>query len=275
MTFTSRPPSSFSALVSWENNAQAKTMACSIVTRQWTIICSLVVHGHWCCVDVPMILTGIPALLAWCKRITSDYAGVNIVNFTECWRSGLAFCAIIARFRPDLLDYARLREGQVFTNCSLAFDIAEKDLGIARLLDAEDMVQMEQLEELSIITYLAQFYHKFGDQTPQPATRVSLDSQNKSERDSGLDASSSSSRQSSPVLSSSSNHSAVKSRMSQGVNTIEEMPTSAKVFSYLNNYQSRHILNNHKKKTDNVPTESSADIIILKNDICSDIQTTK
>ena len=65
----------------------------------------LVEPGHWCCVDVPMILNGIPALLAWCKRVTSGYAGVNIVNFTECWRSGLPFCAIIARFKPDLLDY--------------------------------------------------------------------------------------------------------------------------------------------------------------------------
>ena len=153
-----------------------------------------------------MILTGITALLAWCKRITSGYAGVNVVNLTESWRSGLALCAIIARFRPDLLDYARLREGQVYNNCSLAFNIAEKDLGIARLLDAEDMVQMEQLDELSIITYLAQFYHKFRDQTPHPATRVSLDRQDTSERDSGLDASSSSSRQSSSVLSYSSNH---------------------------------------------------------------------
>ena len=90
-----------------------------------------------------MILTGIPALEAWCKRVTSGYAGVNIVNMTESWRSGLAFCAIIARFRPDLLDYDRIEDGQVDRNCSLAFSIAEEHLGIPSLLDPKDMVESE------------------------------------------------------------------------------------------------------------------------------------
>ena len=99
-----------------------------------------------------MILTGIPALQVWCKRVTSGYAKVNIVNMTESWRSGLAFCAIIARFRPDLLDYARIEDGHIFTNCSLAFNIAEEHLGIPSLLDPKDMVEMQQLDKLSIIT---------------------------------------------------------------------------------------------------------------------------
>jgi hypothetical protein len=155
-----------------------------------------------------MILTGIPALEEWCKHVTSGYAGVNIVNMTQSWRSGLAFCAIIARFRPDLLDYARLEGGQVFRNCDLAFSVAEEHLGIPSLLDPKDMVERDQLDKLSIITYLAQFYHKFSDQAPMPAARVSLckddsiEKDGNATKDSGLDDSSVSSRESSPVLSS-------------------------------------------------------------------------
>ena len=102
-----------------------------------------------------MILTGVPALEAWCKRVTSGYAGVSITDWSESWRSGLAFCAIIARFRPDLLTFARLEGGQAATNCSLAFDIAEEHLGIPALLDPQDIVESNQLDNLSIITYLA------------------------------------------------------------------------------------------------------------------------
>ena len=152
-----------------------------------------------------MILTGIPALEAWCKRVTSGYAGVNIIDMTESWRSGLAFCAIIARFRPDLLDFDSLEDESVFTNCHLAFSIAEENLGIPALLDPRDMVERYQLDDLSIITYLAQFYHKFSEQAPVPAIRGSLYNADCIEKenvtkDSGLDDSSLSSRESSPSL---------------------------------------------------------------------------
>ena len=59
-----------------------------------------------------MLLTGVAGLEMWCQRVTQDYPGVNIVNMTESWRDGLGFCAIIHRFRPDLIDFASLKHGQ-------------------------------------------------------------------------------------------------------------------------------------------------------------------
>lgn len=42
-------------------------------------------------------------LLQWCKEITYQYSGVKVTNLTTSWRNGLAFCAVIHHFRPDLM----------------------------------------------------------------------------------------------------------------------------------------------------------------------------
>jgi len=111
-------------------------------------------------------VTGVAGLEAWCRHVTQGYPGVNILNMTQSWRDGLAFCAIIHRFRPHLLDFSSLLPGQAQRNCQLAFSIAEKELDIPSLLDAGDMETSDKLDKRSILTYLSQFYHKFSHETP-------------------------------------------------------------------------------------------------------------
>jgi len=54
--------------------------------------------------DIIMVrLTGQAALMHWCQDNTEGFPNVNITNFTTDWKDGLAFCALIARFRPDLM----------------------------------------------------------------------------------------------------------------------------------------------------------------------------
>jgi spectrin beta len=102
------------------------------------------------------------ALLLWCQMKTADYSNVNVRNFTSSWKDGLAFCALIHKHRPDLIpQFKTLTKDNPNHNLQLAFDTCEKRLGISKLLDPED-VNVEYVDEKSIITYIVTLYHYFS-----------------------------------------------------------------------------------------------------------------
>lgn len=101
------------------------------------------------------------SLLAWCREVTKNYRGVKITNFTTSWRNGLAFCAILHHFRPDIIDYKALNPQDIKENNKKAYD-GFASLGISRLLEPSDMVLLAIPDKLTVMTYLYQIRAHFS-----------------------------------------------------------------------------------------------------------------
>ncbi|XP_067844819.1 alpha-actinin-2 isoform X2 [Heptranchias perlo] len=113
-------------------------------------------------------------LLLWCQRKTAPYKNVNVQNFHTSWKDGLAFCALIHRHRPDLIDYSKLQKDDAVYNLNLALEVAEKELDIPKMLDAEDIVNTPKPDERALMTYVSCFYHAFAgaEQAEMAANRI-------------------------------------------------------------------------------------------------------
>lgn len=108
------------------------------------------------------------SLLAWCRQSTQDYAkhGVNVLDFTHSWQDGLAFCALLHHFCPQLFDFERkvLRECRdAPARLELAFDLFHQHMGLAKLLDAEDLHNTKP-DKKSVMTYLMCIFQKVSSQ---------------------------------------------------------------------------------------------------------------
>ncbi|XP_042636023.1 EH domain-binding protein 1-like protein 1 [Catharus ustulatus] len=104
----------------------------------------------------PKITAGPPggrgALLAWCRGVTAGYPGVAVTDFGGSWSSGLGFCALLHRLRPQEIDFDALDPRDHRGNNKRAFD-AFAALGVPRLLDPSDM---ETPDPLGVMTFLSQ-----------------------------------------------------------------------------------------------------------------------
>ncbi|KAL5269854.1 hypothetical protein ACHWQZ_G003356 [Mnemiopsis leidyi] len=113
-------------------------------------------------------------LLLWCQKKTAPYKNVNVTNFHTSFKDGLAFCALIHRHRPDLIDYNHLRKENAVYNLQYAFEVAEKELDIPIMLDANDIASTMRPDERAIMTYVSSYYHAFASsqQASQAANRI-------------------------------------------------------------------------------------------------------
>ncbi|XP_035500329.2 F-actin-monooxygenase mical1 isoform X1 [Scophthalmus maximus] len=116
-------------------------------------------------------IRGFEELLKWCQNHTAGYDNVNVKDLTQSWRSGMALCALIHHFRPQLIDMSSLDASSAVHNNQLAFGILERELGIPPVMSAGDLANSGQIDKLSMVLYLTQVQNAFT----VPAKVKSLD----------------------------------------------------------------------------------------------------
>ncbi|XP_028430003.1 F-actin-monooxygenase MICAL2 isoform X6 [Perca flavescens] len=108
-------------------------------------------------------------LLTWCQKQTEGYKNVMITDLTSSWKSGIALCALIHRFKPQLIDFDSLKEEDHCANLQLAFDISEREFGLGPFTSVKELSDDQELDKTRMITYLSKFYELFRG-TPLPAS---------------------------------------------------------------------------------------------------------
>ncbi|XP_050576555.1 F-actin-monooxygenase Mical isoform X6 [Bombus affinis] len=105
-------------------------------------------------------------LLRWLQKQVALYDSVQIKDMGASFKNGLAICAIIHRYRPNLIDFHNLNPDDTVTNNQLAFDILEKELSIPPIMTGEEMAQCDVPDKLAMFSYLTQIYEVFRGEIP-------------------------------------------------------------------------------------------------------------
>jgi len=104
----------------------------------------------------------------WVKKTTNGYRDVSIDSYRQSFRSGMAFLALTDKYiqNPDVLNYEKFSKENTSENLAVAFDLAEKNMGIPKLLEPTE-VSEGNVDERSLILYVSLFFHAFVAQEQQ------------------------------------------------------------------------------------------------------------
>eukprot|EP01110_Echinostelium_bisporum_P004782 TRINITY_DN21857_c0_g1_i1.p1 TRINITY_DN21857_c0_g1~~TRINITY_DN21857_c0_g1_i1.p1 ORF type:complete len:484 (-),score=267.31 TRINITY_DN21857_c0_g1_i1:68-1519(-) len=107
-------------------------------------------------------------LLLWCKNTTADYSGVDIKTFKTGFRDGNAYLALTHAYDPTQFSYDDFQNESPEARLEKAFELAEKNINIPKLLDASEVIK-GTTDERSLILYTSLFFHAFGAKAQKDA----------------------------------------------------------------------------------------------------------
>lgn len=102
------------------------------------------------------------SLLSWVSKAIPSNLGIEVKDFGPSWRDGYAFMGLINAVDDNLIDIENYRNVSNKSRLHTSFNVAETQLGIPKLLDPDD-VDLPKPDERSVMTYVAQFLHKYPE----------------------------------------------------------------------------------------------------------------
>jgi hypothetical protein len=95
------------------------------------------------------------------------YLNCKLPDFSASWKDGLGFAALLHFYKPDEIDFQKLKEMDVRTRLEIIFDLGE-ELGVTTILDPDDLL-VDRPDANSIITYVTAIYLRFKNDAPTEA----------------------------------------------------------------------------------------------------------
>lgn len=105
-------------------------------------------------------------LLDWVRSMIPEY---NINNFAGDWTSGRAICALGEAVQPGQMNLPHDFTSDPLRNANMGMTMAEQNMNIPQILDAEDMVHApDELANMTYISYYRDYWQSMMDKMAWP-----------------------------------------------------------------------------------------------------------
>lgn len=100
-------------------------------------------------------IDGANPILRWSQKNTKGYDEVQIEDFSNSWKSGLGFCALLNRYHPELIDYDECKSKTPEERVNKAIEVCN-ETGITNYIDASD-IMVEKPDDKSIMLQVSEY----------------------------------------------------------------------------------------------------------------------
>ncbi|XP_070137018.1 F-actin-monooxygenase Mical isoform X1 [Drosophila bipectinata] len=106
-------------------------------------------------------------LLRWISaQLHSHHFVAELKEPSDVFRNGRVLCALISRYRPDLIDLAATKEMNPLECNELAFAVLDRELHINRIMTAKQSLDLTDVESRVWLAYLDQICELFRGEIP-------------------------------------------------------------------------------------------------------------